>query len=304
MNILILGGNGFIGTTLTTKLVANNHYVRVLDIIASNEPIKDVDYYIGNWADDTLINNALQNIDVVFHLITTSIPGTSNLDPLNDVQNNLINTIKFLECMIKNDVKKIVYFSSGGAIYDKSSNMPVDENKKLGPISSYGVVKSAIELYLSMYTELYNLDVVILRPSNIYGLRKSLLGVHGIVSTTINNVSNNLPITIWGDGNIVRDFIYIDDLIIFCELLLQKYIAGTYNIGGGKGYKINEVIQLVFDITKKQAPIIYKEGRACDVQKIILDTAKIQSTFNWKPTISLKAGIKNIWDMYQSQSIN
>lgn len=299
MNILILGGNGFIGTYLTSKFIKEFHSVRILDKVEPCFRIKEVDYKVGDWSSLELITESLKDIDLVFHLISTTIPATSNLDLIQDIKSNLINTVSLLKCMIEKEVKKLVFFSSGGAIYGKPIKIPVSESQILNPISSYGVIKGSIELYLKMFTELYGLKAVVLRPSNIYGNRKDQIDIHGIVSTALNKVKNSQPIVIWGNGLVIRDFIYIDDITDFCSLLIKKYVPGTYNIGNGVGHSLNEIIELIFEVTKRKVPVIYKEQRIFDVKEIVLDLEKIKTTFNWKSNISLRDGIAKIWKEYE-----
>jgi UDP-glucose 4-epimerase len=298
MKILILGGNGFIGSYLTKKLLEEYHFIRILDKVEPENRHPEVDYFIGDWNNESLIYKSLIDIELVFHLVSTSTPSTANINIPKDIENNLISTVKFLQCMLQMRVKKIVFFSSGGTIYGKSLKLPVSESHEISPISAYGVIKASIELYLSMFKELNGLEVMILRPSNIYGERKSLHGVHGFISTALNNLKINKPIVIWGDGSAIRDYIYIDDLTNFCLLLTKQFVTGTYNIGFGVGYSLNEVIDLMFTITKRRVSIIYDNPRIFDIKEIVLDVEKIKNTFNWKPSVALENGIIKTWSKY------
>ena len=164
MNILVLGGNGFIGSHLVDKLLLEGHSVRVFD---KNEehyriPVHNVEYCLAEFGNRGLLLEALNDIDIVVHLISTTVPKTSNDDPVFDVQSNIVETLFLLEqCVIKK-VKKIIYASSGGAVYGIPDSLPVLEENQTNPICSYGICKLTIEKYLSLFKELYNLDYVII----------------------------------------------------------------------------------------------------------------------------------------------
>ena len=170
MRALVIGGNGFIGSSLVGRLRAQGVAVRVLDIGRPRTDVtwESVEFVQGSLADGSLLPHALADVDVVFHLASTTVPGTSNLDPAADVQGNLVATLGLLQAMRAAGVRRIVYFSSGGAVYGNTSVDTVSESQPLHPVSSYGVVKAAIENYLHMYRELGDLEPVVLRPSNPY----------------------------------------------------------------------------------------------------------------------------------------
>ena len=247
MKILVLGGNGFIGSHLVDELYKLGASIRVFDCTGDNfqRLRSDIDYRIGNISDTSSVGEALRNIDVVYHLVSTSLPGTSNLDPSADVKGNLISTLRLLEQMIKLNVKKIVYLSSGGTVYGNPKQEPVPENHPLQPICSYGIVKVAIENYLFMFQQLHGLEPVILRPSNIFGPRQGHIGVQGIVPTFFKQVVERKPIRIWGDGSVVRDYVYISDFIDLCVRAGYSKVTGVFNAGKGEGCSLNEMVILI-----------------------------------------------------------
>lgn len=302
MKVLVLGGNGFIGSNLVERLVTEGHRVRVYDRSPSRLHVLDqkVEYQNGSFSDITSISQVLHDIDIVFHLISGSIPSTSNLSPADDVRDNLVDTIGLLECMRKIGVTRIVYMSSGGTIYGDSSKDLINEEHSLNPNCSYGIVKLAVEKYLEMYQRLYDFDPVILRVSNPYGPWQSKVGVHGLIGTLLSKVISNEQIEIWGDGEVVRDYIYISDVIEACINVIGSKSTGIFNIGSGAGHSVNEVLKMVAEVTQSKLDVKYSKRRDLDVKKVVLDISKAKKMLNWAPRIAIKDGIKTQNDWLQS----
>lgn len=298
MKTLVLGGCGFIGSHLVDTLLSSGHKVRVLDRGPElyRAPLPNVDYRLAAFSDLSSLAEALEDVEVVYHLISTTVPSTSNLDPIADVQDNLINTLRLLQLMVQKHIPKIVFLSSGGTVYGIPDAVPISESHPLHPICSYGVVKVAIENYLQMFHQLHGLEFVILRASNPYGERQGHTGVQGVIGTCIAKILANEPIEIWGDGNIVRDFIYVSDLAEFCVLAGQTQVTGTYNASSGIGYSINEVVDTLSRITEKRMKSINKIGRVYDVPEVVLDIAQAIKVFGWQPKVSLESGLALTWN--------
>ncbi len=293
MKVLVLGGNGFIGSHVVDHLLSAGHKVRVFDRSPERyrTPLKQVEYRLGRLDDTFQVAEALQGIDAVCHLISTTVPGTSNLDPVADVQSNLINTLLLLEQMRKKGLHRILYLSSGGTVYGNPEYSPVGEEHPLNPISSYGVVKVAIEKYLNMYQQLYGFEPVILRPSNPYGSRQGHAGVQGLIGTLLTRALAGEVLEIWGDGSVTRDYMHVGDLARLCVAALESNSCGVFNAGSGEGYSINEIIDLIRGTTDGQLQVNYREGRAFDVKEIVLDISRAKAEFSWLPERSLADGI-------------
>ena len=174
MTVLVLGGCGFIGSHLVDALLRHGVGVRVFDRQAERfrPPVHGVEYRFGNFSDRMSLVEAMTGVDVVIHLISTTFPGTADLDPRTDVKDNLIGTLNLLDSMVSLGIKRIVYFSSGGTVYGVPDRVPIPESHALRPINSYGIVKAAIENYLEMYRRTRGISPLILRPSNPYGPRQ------------------------------------------------------------------------------------------------------------------------------------
>jgi len=302
MKVLVLGGNGFIGSHVVDQLLAAGHKVRVFDRSPERyrEPLKQVEYRLGRFDDIFQVAEALQGVDVVCHLISTTVPGTSNMDPVADVQNNLVNTLSLLEQMRKKGLRRILYLSSGGTVYGNPESSPVCEDHPLKPISSYGVVKVAIEKYLYMYQQLYGLQPVILRPSNPYGPRQGHAGVQGLIGTLLVRAMASETLEIWGDGSIVRDYMDVSDLAQLCVKVVESDACGTFNAGSGEGYSINQIITMIRDMTGGTSEVCYKPARAFDVQEVVLDISRALQQFNWKPNVKLSTGIRDQMEWLRS----
>ncbi len=297
MKALVLGGNGFIGSHLVDRLIASGDDIRVLDRIMEKHrpPHSEVEYFMGTFSDVSLLAEALSDVDIVYHLASTTLPSTSNLDPIKDVQDNLVGTLLLLDTMIKASIKRIVFLSSGGTIYGNPDHTPTSELHPLRPRCSYGVVKAAIEHYLFMYQQLYELQPLIIRPSNPYGPRQGHTGVQGIISTFLYKLSDGEPFTIWGDGRIVRDYIYIDDLAELICTAGRSAHSGAYNAGSGIGLSVNKIVEIISRVTDLKPCVEYKAGRLFDIEEIALDITKTTADFNWSPKIDIINGIKRHW---------
>jgi len=304
MRVLVLGGNGFIGSHLVDALLARGDRVRIYDRFDNKyQPqIQGVDYRLGEFSDTAAVAEALHDIDVVYHLISTSVPSTSNLDPIADIQGNLISTVQLLQQMVRLNVERIVYLSSGGTVYGNPLTDPVPESHPLNPICSYGVVKVAIENYLHMFSDLHGVKSTVLRASNPFGPRQGHIGVQGVIPTFLKRLNDGDPIQIWGDGSVVRDYIYIDDLVSLCLLAADSQAVGVFNAGSGEGSSLKEIVETIETASGRKPVVEYSPGRTFDVKKITLDMTKSQQTFGWTPAVSIDDGIRRHWDWLLSVS--
>lgn len=303
MNALIIGGNGFIGSHLIDKLLNEGHFVRVLDKYQERyrSPLPDVEYCYGEFGNRGLLLEALKDIDVVFHLVSTTLPKTSNDDPVFDVQSNVIETLFLLEQCVAVKIKKIVFTSSGGTVYGKTDILPITELSPTEPECSYGISKLTIEKYLALYKQLFGLNYTIIRPANPYGPRQNPDGIQGAIPVFLNKVVKGQEIEIWGDGEVVRDFIHVSDLvegIYKCSVIDTK--SKIFNIGSGSGNSLNELVELIKQITHKNVQVKYKPVRSFDVKKVYLDITRAQQELNWSPAIALPQGIFNTWQFIQT----
>ncbi len=300
MKLLVIGGNGFLGSSLVEALRKAGHAVRVLDRTPARRDVDwaGTEYLLGGLEDAGTLESALEGIEGVFHLASSTVPGTSNRDPVFDVESNLVGALRLIEAMQRADTRRIVYFSSGGTVYGNPDASPVREDHPLRPISSYGVVKVAIENYLMMYWRLGLLDPLVLRPSNPYGPRQSTSGVQGAIAAFLGRALSGEGVSIWGDGTIVRDYLYIEDLVAAAVAAMTSGECGVLNVGSGAGHSLNEVCELIRDVTGRDLPVQYLPGRDFDVSRIVLDIDAATSRLGWLPRVPLREGIVRTWSAF------
>lgn len=294
---LIIGGNGFIGSHLVDSL-RKQCQVTVLDVGAPRPDCnwQGVDYTRGAVSDVALTSKVLEGVDVVYHLASSTVPATSNLDPVADIEGNLIATVGLLDCMRTAGVQRIVYFSSGGTVYGNPSVLPIPETHATAPISSYGVVKLAIEKYLGMYQALYGLSPLILRPANPYGPRQGGGGIQGVIAAFLAAHRRGNAVKVWGDGTVVRDYLFVSDLITLATRAAASSATGVFNVGSGVGYSLNEILECIGAVTGRPVEVNRSEGRSFDVDRVVLDVSKARDTFDWAPSVDLSEGLKRTWN--------
>ncbi len=300
MNILVLGGCGFIGSHIVDVLLARGHSVRVMARHTEKfrTPIAEIDYRWADFTHENELESALDNIDAVVHSLGSTVPGTSNEDPVADIENNLVGTVRLLEQLRKKKIERILFLSSGGTVYGQPEEIPVPESHPTAPMCSYAIVKLAIENYMLMSQQLYGLRPTIIRPSNLYGERQGHKGGQGAIAAFANALFTGESITVWGDGSIIRDYLHVKDLADFCGKVIESDITGVFNAGSGCGHSINEIIQMIFEVASNEVSVQYQKGRNFDIQEVVLDIQKAQKSFQWCPNRSLKQGIACYWQWF------
>ena len=299
--ILILGGFGFIGTNITEELINRGNW-EVIIFEAEGAEIQNPDLldkirvYYGdfNRFEDYEKIFKIEKIDYVIHLISTTTPSSSIENIVYDIESNLTNTIKLLETIIKYTCQNILFLSSGGTVYGISEpGSELKETDPTNPISSYGIIKLVIEKYLYLYNRLHGLNYLILRPSNPYGEYHNNPR-QGLLNVILKKILNNETIEIWGDGSVVRDFIYIKDLAKIIVALIEKDITNeVINVGTGIGFSVNQIIEII----RKEIGdfnIKYESSRTVDVSYSVLNIDKLKSCIDTNFT-SIEEGIKRTY---------
>lgn len=303
MKVLVLGGAGFIGSHLVDRLVTQGVSVRVF----GREPSKvmtvgrGVEYVWGEFADTDKIRQSLEDVSTVIHLINATVPLTAALDPKNDVKQNLLPSINLLDAIVESGVKRFVYFSSGGTVYGIPDQVPIPETHPLRPINSYGIVKVATESFVQLFSRNYGTSSLIIRPSNPFGPRQKTVGLQGVIVTFLSRAYRGEPIEVWGDGTVVRDYIYIDDLIEFCVKAILSDQVGVFNVGSGVGRSINQVISSIEKTIGRKLDTLYTPVRKTDVPMSVLDVSVAKRNFDWDTKISMEEGIDITWQYMLSQ---
>jgi UDP-glucose 4-epimerase len=298
MRCLVLGGNGFIGSHIVDALVAAGHPVRVFDLRPGrfHEPVAGVDYQYGNWEDLPALEAAVTGMDVVFHLIATTIPATSNQDMVYDVRSNVLNSLLLFQTCVEQGAKKVVFASSGGSVYGIPRHNPIPETHPTDPLSSHGIAKLMVEKYLALFHRLYSLDYVIVRASNAYGERQDPWGRLGAITVFLGKTARGEPIEVWGDGSVIRDYIHVGDVAkAYVQLAEANLEDHVFNVGSSEGHSLNDILRLIHEVTGRIPQVRYTPGRPFDVPANVLDIGRICSAVPWKPLIPLRTGIERTW---------
>jgi UDP-glucose 4-epimerase len=303
MKVLVIGGSGFIGSHVVDKLLTHGQSVRVFDRQPERyrAPLPGVDYCFGDFADRMALVEALSGVDAVYHLLSTTVPGTADLDPKTDVNDNLVGTINLLESMHRLGLSRILFLSSGGTVYGIPDAIPIPETHALRPINSYGIVKAAIEHYLEMYRRTRGFAPVIVRASNPFGPRQAHSGVQGVISTFLRRVLAAQPLEIWGDGAVVRDYLEVGELAELCVRAGTSDRQGAYNAGSGRGLSVNQIVEAVRRVTGSGLKVVYKPGRPMDVPRSVLDCSRAKNDFGWECKIEFESGLRGTWDWLKAQ---
>jgi len=300
-NHMILGGAGFLGGNLARKLVERGENTRIFTRSSSSirniEDILDrIDIVYGDFMDDVALRKAMQGIDTVFHLISTTFPSMTIESSVYDVFSNLIPTIRLVEICLANGVKKIVYASSGGTIYGEPQTIPIPESHPLVPKSAYGQSKLTIENYLNFYARCMDIDVNVLRISNPFGPGQKLLGIQGIIAVAMGCAYYDREIKIYGNGDAIRDYIYIDDVIDALLLAAQKSGSSLVNISSGVGHSVMEIVTEIEYISGKDIKKKYIPERPGDVKTNILSNKLANQLYGWQPKVLFKEGLLKTWN--------
>jgi UDP-glucose 4-epimerase len=297
-HILITGGNGFIGSHLVDHLATTKeNRVTVLDLYPRpyNCLPGEVKFIQGNLGNTNLIRRMLVDlgIDIVYHLAWTTIHETALKNPPADIEQNLIPSVNLLEACLDVGIKKFIFLSSGGTVYGVPDNLPIREDHPTRPINAYGVTKLAVEKYIQMYAYLYGMSYVIFRPSVPFGPYQNPHRRQGAVSVLIYHALHNIPVTIWGDGEVQRDYFFVDDLVkaLVSAMDLPTAVNPTINLGGTQMISLNQLMTIVEQILKVKIQVQYEALRKFDIPRLQLDTHMAKELLRWQPEILLSDGI-------------
>ncbi|CAN5786711.1 NAD-dependent epimerase/dehydratase family protein [soil metagenome] len=300
MKILVTGGTGFIGSFVVEALLKNHDVA----IIANGrqlpsyleKPVSPITYYQADFGETDALNKALPGCEAVIHLAWSTVPRKTKGATGHEFSSNLHSNINLIEKCIDFNVKKFIFISSGGTVYGVPEQVPINELHGLNPISNYGLGKLTMEklLHLSHYNN--NLNYTILRVSNAYGERQNLYKNQGVIGVWLKNILLQKKIEIWGDGSVIRDYIYVNDVASAVLKALPKVNgASVFNIGGGKGYSLNEIANEIKSELGVSFEVEYKASRNFDVPLNILDITKAQKEIGFQPVTGLREGIANTW---------
>lgn len=282
--ILFLGGAGFIGSNLIKNLLGRKAECQLFALEPSHASVSrldelDVQVFRGELSDTDFVKSIIEanGIDTVVHLVATIIPGSTFEDYKREYLQVIFPTIELMQFCAWRNIK-FVYFSSGGTIYgNRMDETPFVETDAMAPISYYGWSKQMMENSILYVHRTAGLKYLILRPSNPYGHGQNIHAQQGLIAVALGKIMVGEPITVWGDGTNVRDYIYIDDLCeVFCQLLEKDVHDTTLNIGSGKGSSINDILEILRNTVEEDVVAEYLPARNVDVAHMILDTTRLK----------------------------
>ena len=293
VRILVIGA-GFLGRALTRRLAAEGNSVTVLSprADAADWP-EGVAAVRGRQEDAALVGELLARHDTVIHAAWGTTPGSSAGRPAVEAEKGLNPFLAFLGTLQRFPAARLLFLSSGGTVYGDPEKLPVTEDAPLRPRSCHGAGKAAAEFFLGLRAQD---KTIILRPSNIYGPGQSLRSGFGVVRHLLACTIEDKPFQLWGDGEQVRDYLYIDDFTeAVCRLAMSPAACGAFNLGSGAGVSLVELISCVEKATDRTIRVQRQSERGGDVARIILDTNRIRRVIEWAPVVALDEGIGRTW---------
>ena len=307
--IMLLGAGGFIGTNLAIKLYENpDNQIALVDKKDEyfqnlrNAGLDKAEYKINSFEDFDAFQELVRGEDIVYHLVSTTVPTTSNQHISEELTANVIMTSKLLEACVAENVKKVVFISSGGTVYGKENACPLPEETPTYPISSYGIQKVTIEKLLYLYKYLYGLDYRVIRLANPYGPYQRPDGVLGAATTFTYKALKKEQIVVYGDGSVVRDYIYIDDAIRgIINIVDGDNHHRTFNLGSGKGTSIKELLGIIENVVDHELDITYMPGRKVDVPVNYLDISRYEKAYGELNPLPLEEGIRKTVEFWKER---
>lgn len=292
------GGAGFIGSHLVKRLLSDGWYVTIVDDLSSS-PTNGQEESTATLHKLDIADPALADVfaeerpQIIFHLAAQISVARSMREPELDVHTNIVGGINLLQQCVRFGVKRVVLFSTGGALYGEPEYLPCDEAHPIKPLSVYGASKQALEQYTRVIAENNGIDYTIVRPGNVYGPGQNPHGEAGVVAIFGLKMLAGEEVTIYGNGEQERDYVYVDDVVTaaFAATRPDAPAAGVYNIGSGAPTSVNEIFALLAAETGYERAPVHAPERPGDVHRIYLDTSKARHELGWTPEIDLREGI-------------
>ncbi len=297
------GGCGFIGSHLVDKLIEKKHRVIVVDDLSTGKKAnlnKRARFYRLDIQDEKLEQLLKkEKPTIVYHLAAQMNVRKSIADPVFDARTNILGVLNLLENCVKYKVKKFVFISTGGAIYGDGVKIPTPETATEAPISPYGIAKLATEKYLHYYHHQYGLNYTILRLANVYGPRQNYQGEAGVVAIFCNQLKNNQPVFINGEGKQTRDFVFVADVVSACLKALSDKKPNIYNIATSQENNIQQLVATLQKVSGRKIPVKHRPAIKGEQLRSCLNYQKIKKHLSWAPKYDLEKGLKETWQWFR-----
>lgn len=302
--VLVTGGAGFIGSNLVDALIKKNHEVAVVDNLSTGRQENlnpQAHFYKIDITDQEPLSEvfAKEKPEIIFHLGAQASVNTSVENPALDISVNVIGTVNLLELCRQHNIKKIIFSSTGGAIYGDQAPRPTNETAEQLPATPYGMDKLAAEKYINFYQNNYDLKPVILRYANVYGPRQNPHGEAGVIAIFTDRMLKNTPYNLYGDGEQTRDFVFVGDVVRANLAALEYNKTGIFNIGSGRETSVNQVIELLQKYSGSSLPPT-KMPAKLEQRNSCLDSSLAQEKLNWQPSADIEEGLKKTIEFYKN----
>lgn len=305
MKILVTGGAGFIGSNIVDALIENGHEVAIIDNLSTGKEENinpKASFSNVDITDFEALESVFQSFkpEIVFHVAAQIDVRKSMEDSSFDAEVNVVGSVNLFSLCVQYGIKRIVFSSTGGALYGEPEELPAKEDSPIQPLSPYGVSKYCAEQYLNYFKRLYGIERVILRYGNVYGPRQDPLGEAGVIAIFTNKILKGESPTVFGDGNQTRDYVFIED-VVRANVLALEGKEGIYNIGTGKETSVNRLIEIFLDVLGKEVKLEYAPQRIGEVYRISLDCERAKRELGFVPKYPLAEGIIKTIEWYRGK---
>lgn len=299
--IVVVGGTGFIGAAVAHRLSSEGHAVRIYSRSRARfdqtfGAHSTIEHVAGELSDLETTSAAVGGAEHVLHFASTTNPAASVDAARDDVDRNVLDSLTLFDACVAASIRRLTFASTGGAIYGHYPGRPLREDDATQPVSPYAIGKLATEGHLRYYHARHGLESLVLRISNPYGSRQNAASGQGVIAAFMDAADQGNPVTIFGDGGMVRDYLHIDDA---ADMIVRTVTADApydvVNIGSGIGHSVEEVLSFVEQAAGHPIPVNRQPARPSDVPVVILDTERYRNTYGWSPTTTLADGIANVW---------
>lgn len=296
---LVTGGGGFIGQALLPQLVDAGWQVRNLDFIPGLFEHPAVSHWQGSFTNEDLLHESMSGVNCILHLASTHFPREANANPGADAASGISGVIAMAQMAEDRGVGRIVFASSGGTVYGVPEQVPIPETHPTRPITAYGISKLSAEHYLRFFDS-QKIRTLSLRIANPYGPRQNILKAQGALTTFCHHAAKQLPIEVWGDGSVERDFIHVDDVARALAMAAEAEVHGTeINIGSGQGLSLNRLLEVISN-SGFDPQVTYQSARSFDVPRSVLSIDRAAALLNWKPQVQVETGIAQMLEFFSN----